>query len=221
MTKSGTNNWHGSGFEFLRNTALDARNFFSPERSFFRQNQFGGTVGGPIQEESIVLFWRLSGYPAKPGSGYRTNPGSILCKSKRRSERLRSFFDRVRRRPLSRRLVKPEAWVSGFYRHALLHTRMRVEYPVRFSKCCYPAACLVGPDESSDAVHSQAQLRQLNSSRPVHKAKFYATIKAASGSMPTPSVSGRCPATTTLTIIIWIILIPWARAAPVCPASTR
>jgi hypothetical protein len=46
VTKSGGNGLHGSGFEFLRNTALDARNYFSPERSFYRQNQFGGTVGG-------------------------------------------------------------------------------------------------------------------------------------------------------------------------------
>src|SRR5712692_7063114 len=44
VTRTGSNDLHGSGFEFLRNTALDARNFFSPERSFYRQNQFGGTV---------------------------------------------------------------------------------------------------------------------------------------------------------------------------------
>src|SRR5207248_1063341 len=43
ITKSGANELHGGGFEFLRNTALDARNFYSPERSSYRQNQFGGT----------------------------------------------------------------------------------------------------------------------------------------------------------------------------------
>ena len=46
VTKSGANQLHGSAFEFLRNTDLDARNFFSPERSFYRQNQFGGTSAG-------------------------------------------------------------------------------------------------------------------------------------------------------------------------------
>lgn len=56
VTKSGTNNWHGSGFEFLRNTSLDARNFFSPERSFFRQNQYGGTAGGPIKKNQLFFF---------------------------------------------------------------------------------------------------------------------------------------------------------------------
>ncbi len=46
ITKSGTNELHGDLFDFLRNTDLDARNFFSPDRSKFIQNQFGGTVGG-------------------------------------------------------------------------------------------------------------------------------------------------------------------------------
>ena len=73
VTKSGSNELHGSGFEFLRNTDLDARNFFSPERSFYRQNQFGGTVGGPIKEEQAVLFWRLPGNAAKPGRRYRAD----------------------------------------------------------------------------------------------------------------------------------------------------
>ena len=61
ITKSGANDLHGSGFEFLRNTALDARNFFSPERSFYRQNQFGGTVGGPIRKNAAFFFGDYQG----------------------------------------------------------------------------------------------------------------------------------------------------------------
>ncbi len=61
VTKSGTNDLHGSGFEFLRNTALDARNFFSPERSFYRQNQFGGTIGGPIRKNKVFFFGDYQG----------------------------------------------------------------------------------------------------------------------------------------------------------------
>jgi len=56
VTKSGSNQLHGSGFEFLRNTDLDARNFFSPQRAFFRQNQFGGTVGGAIKKNKVFYF---------------------------------------------------------------------------------------------------------------------------------------------------------------------
>ena len=51
ITKSGTNSFHGSVFEFLRNSAMDARNFFSPKGTAFpafRLNQFGGSFGGPV-----------------------------------------------------------------------------------------------------------------------------------------------------------------------------
>jgi len=61
VTKSGSNKLHGSAFEFLRNTDLDARNFFSPERGFYRQNQFGGTVGGPIKKNKVFFFLDYQG----------------------------------------------------------------------------------------------------------------------------------------------------------------
>ena len=61
VTKSGSNRVHGSAFEFLRNTDLDARNFFSPERGFYRQNQFGGTVGGPIKKNKLFFFLDYQG----------------------------------------------------------------------------------------------------------------------------------------------------------------
>ncbi len=48
VTKSGTNEVHGSLWEFLRNDALNARNFFAAGKPFLRQNQFGGSVGGPV-----------------------------------------------------------------------------------------------------------------------------------------------------------------------------
>jgi hypothetical protein len=56
VTKSGTNSFHGNAFEFLRNTDLDARNYFSPTRGTFQQNQFGGTVGGPIRRDKLFFF---------------------------------------------------------------------------------------------------------------------------------------------------------------------
>lgn len=56
ITKSGSNQFHGSLFEFLRNTSLDATRYFSPERGAFRQNQFGGTFGGPIHKDKIFFF---------------------------------------------------------------------------------------------------------------------------------------------------------------------
>jgi carboxypeptidase family protein/TonB-dependent receptor-like protein len=59
VTKSGSNNFHGSGFEFLRNTALDAKNYFSnpgDPTPVFRQNQFGGTFGGPLIKNKTFFF---------------------------------------------------------------------------------------------------------------------------------------------------------------------
>jgi hypothetical protein len=56
VTKSGTNAWHGSSFEFLRNTNLDARNYFSAERAGFHQNQFGATFGGPVRKDKLFFF---------------------------------------------------------------------------------------------------------------------------------------------------------------------
>ncbi len=56
ITKSGTNSFHGNVFEFLRNTNLDARNYFSPTRGAFDQSQFGGTLGGPIRKNKIFFF---------------------------------------------------------------------------------------------------------------------------------------------------------------------
>jgi len=61
VTKSGSNQFHGAAFDFLRNTALDARNFFSPERSSYRQNQFGGVLGGPIRTNRVFFFGDYQG----------------------------------------------------------------------------------------------------------------------------------------------------------------
>jgi hypothetical protein len=61
VTKSGSNEMRGGALEFLRNTALDARNFFSPELSFYRQNQFGGMIGGPIRKNRIFFLGDYQG----------------------------------------------------------------------------------------------------------------------------------------------------------------
>ena len=61
VTKSGTNQFHGSVFEFLRNTDLDARGFFDLTRPQFNQNQYGGTLGGPIKKDRIFFFGDVQG----------------------------------------------------------------------------------------------------------------------------------------------------------------
>ena len=57
VSRSGTNSFHGSAYEFLRNSALDARNFFDgSSKPPFRQNQFGGSLGGPIKKDKLFFF---------------------------------------------------------------------------------------------------------------------------------------------------------------------
>ncbi len=56
ITKSGTNEFHGSLFEFLRNDQLDARNFFATQKTKLRLNQFGATAGGPIIKDKLFFF---------------------------------------------------------------------------------------------------------------------------------------------------------------------
>jgi hypothetical protein len=56
VTRSGTNAFHGNVYEFLRNSALDARNFFDAQIPPFKRNQFGGSVGGPIQKDRTFFF---------------------------------------------------------------------------------------------------------------------------------------------------------------------
>ena len=56
ITRSGTNSFHGSAYEFLRNSALDARNFFDKAIPPFKRNQFGATAGGPILKNRTFIF---------------------------------------------------------------------------------------------------------------------------------------------------------------------
>jgi hypothetical protein len=56
VSKQGSGSVHGNAFEFFRNTDLDARGYFDPTRSAFKQNQFGGTIGGPLKQDKIFFF---------------------------------------------------------------------------------------------------------------------------------------------------------------------
>src|ERR1700738_5230220 len=61
ITRSGTNEFHGSAYEFLRNSALDASNFFDTIKPPFKRNQFGGTAGGPIWKDRTFIFGNYEG----------------------------------------------------------------------------------------------------------------------------------------------------------------
>ena len=106
-TKAGTNALHGTAFEFLRNEALNARNYFQsadPAKPEFRRNQFGGTLGGP-RARPHVLLRRLSGPAAAIGRTVDLDradgaaaPGHLHRVDRRaRAGHLRSGHDRAAR----------------------------------------------------------------------------------------------------------------------------
>jgi len=68
VTKSGTNEIHGSVWEFLRNQDLNARNFFAPSRPQLIQNQFGATGGGPIRKNKLFAFLSYEGLRIRPAA---------------------------------------------------------------------------------------------------------------------------------------------------------
>ena len=70
VTKSGTNDFHGDLFEFLRNDLFNARQYFSPTKSSLKRNQYGGTVGGPIRKNKLFFF---GGYQ---GTKLRSDPAN-------------------------------------------------------------------------------------------------------------------------------------------------
>jgi hypothetical protein len=68
ITRSGTGAFHGSAYEFLRNSALDARNFFDgPQIPAFKRNQFGGSIGGPVIRERTFFFFDYEGIRQSKG----------------------------------------------------------------------------------------------------------------------------------------------------------
>lgn len=77
-TRSGTNNFHGSVYDFLRNSALDSRGFFAAQKEVLRQNQFGATFGGPIRRNRTFFFGYYDGLRRGQGQTMRTSVPTAL-----------------------------------------------------------------------------------------------------------------------------------------------
>jgi len=84
ILNSGSNNVHGSAFEFFRNAALDARNFFAPPtepKPKYIRNQFGGSLGGPIKRDRTFFFADYEGTRAREGVTRVTNVPTLQERS--------------------------------------------------------------------------------------------------------------------------------------------
>src|SRR3984957_2749040 len=82
ITRSGTNRFHGSAYEFLRNSALDARNYFDlPTIAPFRRNQFGVSAGGPIRTDKTFIFADYEGLRQSLGLSTVDNVPSLTARN--------------------------------------------------------------------------------------------------------------------------------------------
>jgi hypothetical protein len=87
ITKSGTNSLHGSAYEFIRNSALDARNYFdydaagNPDRPPFRRNQFGGSLSGPIAKSHTFIFGDYEGIRQSKGIATQAIVPSVAARA--------------------------------------------------------------------------------------------------------------------------------------------
>ncbi len=82
-TRSGSNQWHGEAFDFFRNEALDARNFFNPDSSpkaKFKRNDFGAAIGGPIWKDRTFFFFSYEGLRQRQGVTVNT---TVLSQNQR------------------------------------------------------------------------------------------------------------------------------------------
>src|ERR1051326_621607 len=70
VTKSGTNEYHGSLFEFFRNQHMDARNFFAVAKPPYHQNQYGGSIGAPIRKNNVFYFADYEGFRLRQGQAF-------------------------------------------------------------------------------------------------------------------------------------------------------
>ena len=112
--KSGTNVAHGSGFEFLRNDAFDANNFFNNRagrpKPDFSQHQFGGTYGGPIAKDKTFLFFDYQGYRVSQGATYLSTVPSAKMRAGDFSEINRVIYDPVSHLPFAGNVIPQNRW---------------------------------------------------------------------------------------------------------------
>jgi len=132
VTKSGTNQLHGSGFEFLRNTSLDAKNYYSlptDKTPVFRQNQFGGTFGGPIVKDKTFFFLDYQGTRQDQAPTVNTQVPSLANLSGNFADSASSLSNTVQSDVLS----NPNSWANVLSK--------RLGYPVQPGEAYYSTGC--------------------------------------------------------------------------------
>ena len=142
-TKSGSNVIHGSSFEFLRNTELDARNYFASDRAKYDRNQYGGSLGGPIRKGNVYFFVDYQGTGMTQGQ----ETGNIFVPS---------VADR------GGNLLDLAGQLSGEVSSSYWATQLanKLGYPVSAGEAYYvaPGSITAGCTSSSQCVFPNAQI---------------------------------------------------------------
>ncbi|MBI1956341.1 MAG: TonB-dependent receptor [Acidobacteria bacterium] len=113
VTKSGTNEFHGSLFEFWRNEKLDAANFFAApgSRPAYKQNQFGGSLGGPIKKDRTFFFADYEGYYRRLGQVFTSSVPTLKMRDGDFSEILPTrIFNQNTGTPYPGNIIPPSDW---------------------------------------------------------------------------------------------------------------
>jgi hypothetical protein len=195
ITKTGSNAPHGGAFEFLRNTSLDARNFFSPTRSFYRQNQFGGMIGGPMVKNRIFFFGDY-----QRGSGRASIPGCFQSPHWR-NDAATSPAGQTHSRELWADRISPGCSRKGW------GTRSQPTNPITLQVAPPPAPASF-PTPPSHSVPGRSRPSACSNTfrfpisaathfQPRPKAKSFETTKRASAPMETAN-AGECSRPTTI-----------------------
>jgi len=161
VTKSGGNGLHGSAFEFLRNTDLDARDYFSPTRGAYRQNQFGGTVGGPIRRDKVFYFLDYQG--TRQTQGIDTGEIGVPSNADRTGD-LSDFLDSKGNSMLT-------GTVSGSYLAGLLTEKLG--YAVSQDEPYYFNGCAQADAQAGRCVFANARIPQSAWSVPAQRMLQY------------------------------------------------
>src|SRR6478672_504007 len=120
--KSGTNKMRGSAFEFMRNDAFDANNFFNNragrKKPDFKQNQFGGTVGGPVITDKTFFFGDYQGHRETQGVTALSTVPTLLMRSGNFSELTRVIYDPTTNQPFPGNII-PDGRIDSVSREIL------------------------------------------------------------------------------------------------------
>src|SRR3989454_10072416 len=115
VTKSGTNDFHGSAFEFFRTGSANARNYFAADRDHLRRHQFGGVLAGPVVKNKLLFFGGYQGtrvHTAPPTSRSFVPNGSMLAgdfatKESSACGQVRTLMDPTTGRPFAGNFIPP------------------------------------------------------------------------------------------------------------------